>query len=84
MDDLLKRLLLENNELNAKLNSRRHFLKECTLGLGGIALGSLLNSCANDQKRAYDYSANRAFIASIFSQGKKRNLFAYGGSSLTA
>ena len=60
MDDLLKRLLLENNELNAKLNSRRHFLKECTLGLGGIALGSLLNSCANDQKRAYDYSANRA------------------------
>ena len=60
MDDLLKRLLLENNELNAKLNSRRHFLKECTLGLGGIALGSLLNSCTNDQKRAYDYSANRA------------------------
>lgn len=30
----------------AKFNTRRHFLKQCTSGLGGIALGSLLGSCS--------------------------------------
>ena len=43
--DRIKKLLEEKNTANAKLNSRRHFLKDCTLGLGGIALGSLLGSC---------------------------------------
>ena len=43
--DNIKKLLEEKNTANAKLNSRRHFLKDCTLGLGGIALGSLLGSC---------------------------------------
>ena len=58
--DNLKRLLAENKEFEARLNSRRHFLKDCTLGLGGIALGSLLNSCSFDQKKAYDYVASRS------------------------
>ena len=35
-------------------------MKDCTLGLGGIALGSLLNSCSFDRKKAYDYTAARA------------------------
>lgn len=43
--DRTKKLLEEKNTANAKLNSRRHFLKDCTLGLGGMALGSLLGSC---------------------------------------
>ena len=43
--DRIKKLLEEKNTANAKLNSRRHFLKDCTLGLGGIALGSLIGSC---------------------------------------
>ena len=58
--DNLKKLIRENKELEAQLNSRRHFLKECTLGLGGIALGSLLNSCNFDPRKAYDYNSARA------------------------
>ena len=58
--DNLKKLIRENKELEAQLNSRRHFLKECTLGLGGIALGSLLNSCNFDPRKAYDYTSARA------------------------
>ena len=27
------------------LATRRHFLKQCGLGLGGLALGSLVGSC---------------------------------------
>ena len=34
--------LQEAHYRQAELNSRRHFLRKCTLGLGGIALGSLL------------------------------------------
>ena len=45
MDDI-KKLYNEFKKSNARLNTRRHFLKECTLGLGRIALGSLLNSCS--------------------------------------
>ena len=59
MDDV-KKLFAEQKEAEARLNSRRHFLKDCTLGLGGIALGSLLNSCSFDRKKAYDYTAARA------------------------
>ena len=57
MDDL-KKLLEEHNQFNAQLNSRRHFLKECTLGLGGIALGSLLGGCS-PQSTAFNYQASR-------------------------
>lgn len=58
--DNIKNLLNEKNELNARLNSRRHFLKECTLGLGGIALGSLLNSCSIEKNKPYPYSLDRS------------------------
>ena len=58
--DNIKNLLNEKNELNARLNSRRHFLKACTLGLGGIALGSLLNSCSIEKNKSYPYSLDRS------------------------
>ena len=48
--DRIKKLLEEKNTANAKLNSRRHFLKDCTLGLGGIALSSLLGSCLSGKE----------------------------------
>ena len=49
--DKIKKLLNEKNRINAKFNSRRHFLKDCTLGIGGIALGSILSSCFSDNKK---------------------------------
>ena len=51
-----------HNELkksNARLNTRRHFIKECTLGLGGIALGSLLNSCSRNNIK-FNYNTDRS------------------------
>lgn len=45
MDDI-KKLHNEFKKTNARFNTRRHFLKDCTLGLGGVALGSFLNSHA--------------------------------------
>ena len=57
MDDL-KKLIEEHNQFNAQLNSRRHFLKECTLGLGGIALGSLLGGCSPPSS-TFNYQASR-------------------------
>ena len=47
------------NELvlkNASVNSRRHFLKNCTLGLGGIAFTNFLMSCSNDKKTFFNRS----------------------------
>ena len=58
MDDI-KKLHEEYNQFSASLNSRRHFLRECTLGLGGIALGSLLGGCFNN-KTNHNYQASRA------------------------
>src|SRR6218665_1870440 len=53
------RLLKEAQEANARLHSRRHFLKESAMGLGALAMGSLLGSCGNlfsspQTKIAYD------------------------------
>ena len=54
MDKLNK----EFKKTNARFNTRRHFLKDCTLGLGGIALGSFLNSCKS-KNTTFNYNANR-------------------------
>ena len=40
-----QRLLKEAEMAVARHHTRRHFLKECAFGFGGLALGSLLNSC---------------------------------------
>jgi Protein of unknown function (DUF1501) len=40
-----QRLVQEAMRTSSQLNTRRHFLKECSFGLGSLALGSLLSSC---------------------------------------
>ncbi|MEO8712122.1 MAG: DUF1501 domain-containing protein, partial [Parafilimonas sp.] len=40
-----QRLINEANETHIRYNTRRHFLKECAMGFGGLALGSLLQAC---------------------------------------
>ena len=58
MDDI-KKLHNEFKKTNARFNTRRHFLKDCTLGLGGIALGSFLNSCST-KNISFNYNADRS------------------------
>lgn len=40
-----QRLVREAEEAVTRAQTRRHFLKECAMGFGGLALGSLLQSC---------------------------------------
>jgi Protein of unknown function (DUF1501) len=42
-----QRLINEANEANIRSHTRRHFLKECAMGFGGLALGSLLQACSS-------------------------------------
>ena len=42
-----QRLINEANEANIRYHTRRHFLKECAMGFGGLALGSLLQACSS-------------------------------------
>ncbi len=42
-----ERLINEANEANIRWHTRRHFLKECAMGFGGLALGSLLQACSS-------------------------------------
>lgn len=46
-----QRLVQEAMRTSSQLNTRRHFLKECSFGLGSLALGSLLNSCGVSSNR---------------------------------
>lgn len=38
----------------ATFNTRRHFLKQCTSGLGGIALSSILGGCFQSEKKVVE------------------------------
>ena len=58
--DSLERLLKEYQLKNAEDHSRRHFLHNCTLGLGGIALCSLVHGCDRGVAQAPWYTPNRA------------------------
>ena len=75
--DNFKKLFAEQRTKGAQFNTRRHFLKDCTLGLGGLALGSLINSCTNDNSKISPYTIDRslnpmsAMPASLFAKGKK-------------
>ena len=40
-----QRLVKEAEAYQIRLHTRRHFLRECAMGFGGLALGSLLQSC---------------------------------------
>lgn len=42
-----QRLLKEAQEAAMRLHTRRHFLKESAMGLGALALGSLIGSCGS-------------------------------------
>ncbi len=42
-----QRLVQEAIQLHARVNSRRHFIKESAMGLGSLALGALLGSCSS-------------------------------------
>src|SRR6187431_2156784 len=44
-----QRLLKEAQDAVLQLHTRRHFLKESAMGLGGLALGSLFGGCGNKQ-----------------------------------
>ena len=54
--ELYKQLLLKNSSLN----SRRQFLKNCSLGIGGIALSNFLASCNTTTPKKYLYDSERA------------------------
>ena len=58
--DNIKKLLEERRVVEAKFNSRRHFIKDCSLGLGGIALGSFINSCSTESEKIPAYTADRS------------------------
>jgi len=45
MKDRLEQLILEKLALDAKAKTRRHFIKECASGLGGLAMSSMLMGC---------------------------------------
>src|SRR5215204_5146422 len=45
-----KRLFEEARKEVLRQHTRRHFLKESAMGLGALALGSLLNSCGRSSK----------------------------------
>ena len=42
-----QRMVKEAQEAQLRLHTRRHFLKESAMGLGALAMGSLLGSCGN-------------------------------------
>lgn len=56
----IEKLLREQQLKNAQLNTRRHFLKECALGIGGLALGSFLASCENKSINKQHYLLDRS------------------------
>src|SRR5690606_16837516 len=43
--DQLDRLIKERIEMELRAKTRRHFIKDCVTGMGGLALGSFLMSC---------------------------------------
>ena len=55
---LYQQLLLKNSSLN----SRRHFLKNCTLGIGGIALSSHQEEIAMQLQQSVENRLKRAGI----------------------
>jgi hypothetical protein len=42
-----QRMVKEAQEAQLRLHTRRHFLKESAMGLGALAMGSLIGSCGS-------------------------------------
>ena len=51
-------LLNEYQHKKLTYQTRRHFLKECSMGIGGLALGSLLGACGTSASRAAKAASN--------------------------
>ncbi len=49
MRDPIKQLLKEKLERELQAQTRRHFIKDCIAGMGGLALGSFFISCEDKQ-----------------------------------
>src|SRR5215217_3950015 len=49
-----QRLINEANGKTLGFNSRRHFIKESAMGLGALALGSMLKSCGLSSGETYN------------------------------
>lgn len=49
-NDSLNRLIAEKYLREVEANTRRHFIKQCATGIGGMAMGSFLWSCGLGQK----------------------------------
>ena len=60
MKDLLDRLIEEKKRREAEAKTRRHFIKECTTGLGGLAISSLFMGCdplrSSSKKKAMGFT----------------------------
>jgi hypothetical protein len=45
--DKIQRLIQERITLEAEAKTRRHFIKQCATGMGGLALGSIFTGCGD-------------------------------------
>ncbi len=45
MDDIIQRLIQEKIARETQAKTRRHFIKECATGIGGLALSSIFMGC---------------------------------------
>lgn len=55
MNDIAK-LFLEKQQREVQAKTRRHFMKECAAGLGGLALGSMFWSCNGSAPKSLNLS----------------------------
>jgi Protein of unknown function (DUF1501) len=71
----MKRTSIQQEALfdEATFNTRRHFLKKCTSGLGGLALSSILGGCFNDKNDSLGTGNPLSAIPSL-SNAKAKNI----------
>ena len=52
-----QRMWNEAREVALRYHTRRHFLKECAMGFGALALGSLITKCGSSPASAIPFDA---------------------------
>ncbi|HEY4205927.1 MAG TPA: DUF1501 domain-containing protein, partial [Puia sp.] len=76
-----QRLLREAEEAVSRMHTRRHFLQECAMGFGALALGSFLQSCglgaaaSNGGGPAFDPAHPLAAKVPMFAARAKRVIY---------
>jgi hypothetical protein len=79
-------LINEANETQLRYHTRRHFLKECAMGFGGLALGSLLQACGSSASRLQYCLSTRPILgaetAYVSGKSQECNLPAHGRRTL--